>query len=109
MLDAAMKAVYEKHGMVSSNSSIRFGDNSFDMKITVGMKDAIGSSDPKMFKAVGRFGFLFGVDKDSIGKEFKTKTSSKIWKFVGLSSTGKYGIASSLHPKAKITKSRLNH
>lgn len=103
-LDAALKQVCDKHGLVSAQGNIRFTSESFKMsnlEFTVAnaktATDSTPTIDPTYYNAMKRYGAYEGMSVADIGrkvvvrgKEFEILGLGKIGKFVvGKSSNGK--------------------
>jgi hypothetical protein len=89
-MTAAMAAVYDKHGLTASNANFRYTDTTFKVAFEVGLKAAVGTTNPVYFKGTERHGWAFGVTTDKIGKTFKTRGVDYV--FEGINQTGHFAI-----------------
>ena len=101
-MDAAMAAVYEKHGLTQSAVKISYGDHTFKVNFEVGEKDATGGVDPTYFKGLERHGWKHGLDTSDLNKE--VTIGRKTYTFLGMNQTGHFCIGEDKAAPGKLYK-----
>lgn len=105
-MDAAMKAVYDKHGLIGTLGKITFSENSFSGKIEATLKSGLPASvtssngcnvnfNTVFVKGVERHGYSYGslgkpVTVEKLGKKFIH--AGLEYTFMGINQTGHFAI-----------------
>jgi hypothetical protein len=91
---AALAAVYEKHGLTPSGMNFRYNESTFTMKCEIGEKSAIGAVDPTYFKGMDRHGFKHSLKTADIGKTVVIRGKSH--ELLGMNQTGHFCVGKDL-------------
>jgi hypothetical protein len=91
-MEAALQAVYAKHGLVSSGAKVTATQHTFKVSFELGEAEFLNGTNPIYYKGLARHGGTFGLITADLGKAFSKGDQRYV--FRGLNITGQYAVCS---------------